>query len=304
MEKATANHELPPKPPPCGGGDKLKRDEWGERAVASLLEAYEAKWVLRNRAKLKGHDWQEVARFVSATADAPKTQTQCKNKIESMKKRYRSAAAATAGSASTWPFYQRIHNLLRGDNNNTGGGGSSRAAPQISSSPLEAPSPPPFPATAQESNGLVFKAVEEAEDDAGAKLLLSQPDGAHDKALTHPNSTDSASTTPAFYRDGGKLIRPSSSNARRKRKSGVLVAESVRWLAEAVVRTEKARMETMRELEKMRIEAEMKRGELELKRTRIIADTQLQIARLLSGSCVLVPKTADGSPPSFQPGTS
>ena len=75
-----------------GGNDRLKRDEWSEGAVSSLLEAYENKWVLRNRAKLKGHDWEDVARHVSARVNctkSSKTQTQCKNKIESMKKRYR-----------------------------------------------------------------------------------------------------------------------------------------------------------------------------------------------------------------------
>ena len=39
-----------PKYPPTGAGDRLKRDEWSEGAVSTLLEAYEAKWVLCNRA--------------------------------------------------------------------------------------------------------------------------------------------------------------------------------------------------------------------------------------------------------------
>lgn len=98
-----------------GGGDRLKRDEWSEGAVSSLLEAYENKWVLRNRAKLKGHDWEDVARYVSARANctkSPKTQTQCKNKIESMKKRYRSESATADGSS--WPLYPRLDLLLRG----------------------------------------------------------------------------------------------------------------------------------------------------------------------------------------------
>lgn len=98
-----------------GGADRLKRDEWSEGAVSSLLEAYEAKWVLRNRAKLKGHDWEEVARHVSSRANctkSPKTQTQCKNKIESMKKRYRSESATP--DASSWPLFQRLDLLLRG----------------------------------------------------------------------------------------------------------------------------------------------------------------------------------------------
>lgn len=98
-----------------GGGDRLKRDEWSEGAVSALLEAYESKWVLRNRAKLKGHDWEDVARIVSSRANStksPKSQTQCKNKIESMKKRYR-LESATA-DPSSWPLYPRLDMLLRG----------------------------------------------------------------------------------------------------------------------------------------------------------------------------------------------
>ena len=99
-----------------GGGDRLKRDEWSEGAVSTLLEAYESKWILRNRAKLKGHDWEDVARHVSSRANctkSPKTQTQCKNKIESMKKRYRSESATA--DASSWPLYPRLDLLLRGN---------------------------------------------------------------------------------------------------------------------------------------------------------------------------------------------
>ncbi|KAK9154644.1 hypothetical protein Sjap_002124 [Stephania japonica] len=99
------------------GGDRLKRDEWSEGAVSSLLDAYESKWVLRNRAKLKGNDWEDVARYVSLRANStksPKTQTQCKNKIESMKKRYRSeSAAAAADASSSWPLFHRLDLLLR-----------------------------------------------------------------------------------------------------------------------------------------------------------------------------------------------
>lgn len=98
-----------------GGGDRLKRDEWSEGAVSCLLEAYESKWILRNRAKLKGHDWEDVARYVSSRANctkSPKTQTQCKNKIESMKKRYRSESATA--DASSWHLYPRLDLLLRG----------------------------------------------------------------------------------------------------------------------------------------------------------------------------------------------
>lgn len=61
------------------------------------------------------------------------------------------------------------------------------------------------------------------------------------------------------------------------------IGESIRWMAEVVVRSEQARMETIREIERMRAEAEAKRGEMDLKRTEIIANTQLQIAKLFAG---------------------
>ncbi|PNY16837.1 trihelix transcription factor ASIL2 [Trifolium pratense] len=95
--------------------ERLKRDEWSEGAVTTLLEAYESKWILRNRAKLKGQDWEDVAKHVSSRSNStksPKTQTQCKNKIESMKKRYRSESASS--DVSAWPLYSRLDLLLRG----------------------------------------------------------------------------------------------------------------------------------------------------------------------------------------------
>ncbi|KAK4406386.1 hypothetical protein Sango_0645100 [Sesamum angolense] len=64
------------------------------------------------------------------------------------------------------------------------------------------------------------------------------------------------------------------------------IGESIRWLAEVVVRSEQARMETMREIERIRVEAEAKRGEMDLKRTEIIANTQLEIAKLFAKGSV------------------
>ncbi|KAJ6346781.1 hypothetical protein OIU76_003457 [Salix suchowensis] len=239
-----------------GGGDRLKRDEWSEGAVSTLLEAYENKWILRNRAKLKGNDWEDVAHHVSSRANStksPKTQTQCKNKIESMKK---SAAAAVTPPPQhlLWLLLilHHLHHLIitklmRAAQNSHG------------------------------SNGV----------DKGAK-----GDGMDAKLSDHvsdKNSMDTDSSTPAaLYSDkeeprSKKLKKKTEKRKRRKREEWEM-ADSIRWLAEVVVRSEQARMETMRELEKMRIEAEAKRGEMDLKRTEIIANTQLEIAKLFAGA--------------------
>lgn len=126
---------------PAAAYHRLKRDEWSEGAVGSLLDAYEGKWSMRNRAKLKGHDWEEVAKHVSARANStkgPKTSTQCKNKIESMKKRYRSEVAAA--DPTSWPLFPRLDLMLRG-----GAGAASCQQPSLQQLD-QAPPPPPPPA--------------------------------------------------------------------------------------------------------------------------------------------------------------
>ncbi|KAJ6414478.1 hypothetical protein OIU84_003473 [Salix udensis] len=273
-----------------GGGDRLKRDEWSEGAVSTLLEAYENKWILRNRAKLKGNDWEDVAHHVSSRANStksPKTQTQCKNKIESMKK---SAAAAVTPPPQVLPQHQQPSIptsanpplMLLMDR-------SPLAVTQPPAPPMAPPHPPPPPPphhhqtirAAQNSHG--SNGVDKGAKGDGMDAKLS--DHVSDK-----NSMDTDSSTPAaLYSDdkeeprSKKLKKKTEKRKRRKREEWEM-ADSIRWLAEVVVRSEQARMETMRELEKMRIEAEAKRGEMDLKRTEIIATTQLEIAKLFAGA--------------------
>ncbi|KAF2322530.1 hypothetical protein GH714_017566 [Hevea brasiliensis] len=133
--------------------------------------------------------------------------------------------------------------------------GDIHVLPQL---PLQPPAPPPPPppsfgyGTAQHSHG--SNGVDKGAKEDGVATKLS--DHVSDK-----NAMDTDSSTPALYSDKEKL----------------------RWLAEVVVRSEQARMDTMREVEKMRIEAEAKRAEMDLKRTEIIANTQLEIAKLFAG---------------------
>ncbi|KAJ4979130.1 hypothetical protein NE237_009910 [Protea cynaroides] len=289
MEKQPANNNIKEEPlrkpslvTSVGGVDRLKRDEWSEGAVTSLLDAYELKWVLRNRAKLKGHDWEDVARHVSARANStksPKTQTQCKNKIESMKKRYRSESATA--DPSSWPLFHRLDLLLRG---------RVQTPPppplvQLDQQPPPAPPPPPPPPPPPLSFGIQQDSNEShqvqpagSKEDGGAKLL----EHGSDKI---PMEMDSSTPISDGQSEKLKSMKMKTRIKRKKRRmrGDWDVADSVRLLAEVVVRSEQARMDTMKELERMRAEIEAKKGEMDLKRTEIIANTQLQIARLLAG---------------------
>lgn len=285
----TTKEESPRKPIIGGSSDRLKRDEWSEGAVSTLLEAYEAKWVLRNRAKLKGHDWEDVAKYVSSRANStksPKTQTQCKNKIESMKKRYRSESATA--DASSWPLYSRLDLLLRGTGpiSTLPPQTATIAPPPTSQSPhlsnnqaliLLEPSlavsqvphqpPPPFPPpplpTEQNSHG--SNGVDRLAKEEGLGTTKSS-----DHVSNKNNPLDTDSSTPALYSEKDKvrcnkrkmkMENNNNNNKRRRNKEEVDIAESIRWLAEVVVRSEQTRMDTLKEIEKMRVEAEAKRGD-------------------------------------------
>uniref|UniRef100_A0A0A9E152 Myb/SANT-like DNA-binding domain-containing protein n=1 Tax=Arundo donax TaxID=35708 RepID=A0A0A9E152_ARUDO len=287
---------------PLAAAPPQKRDEWSESGIMRLLEAYEAKWLLRNRAKLKWSDWVDIAREVSAhcaedaaatgkpAGNSAKTPNQCKNKIESMKKRYRaeSAAVARAGPAAagpSWRFFVRMDGLLKGP---AGCSGQVQQAELSNSIDLRAPA----------------KAEIEVEADFAAQLPDAGPGAFSDLMNIDANGSvpEKAKVDISVQKESraadsdANVSSPRSKVANedveevdkvwdlpKKRKSTEFdVARSIELLASSFVKIEHAKMEMYRETERMRVEAEIKKGEMELKRTEIMSKTQLQIAKLFA----------------------
>ncbi|KAK1370504.1 Trihelix transcription factor ASIL2 [Heracleum sosnowskyi] len=303
----TATNDSNRKQAGSGGGsinDRIKRDEWSEGAVSSLLEAYETKWVHRNRAKLKGQDWEEVAKFVSSRGNStksPKTQTQCKNKIESMKKRYRSESAA--GESSSWPLFPRLDHLLRVSGTPHRTPLLPQPQPLSSTLMMQEPSLPlasqalplpkqtlPLLTTPCLASPINTRVAAEMSNGSNGADPTAKEDGMCRKLCSHESdkkAMETDSSTPAICSDkektkSEKLTRKAQRNKKRRREEWE-IGDSVRWFAEVVVRTEQARLDAMRDLERMRAESEAKRGEMELQRTEIIANTHLEIARIFAG---------------------
>ncbi|KAL2925892.1 Trihelix transcription factor ASIL2 [Bienertia sinuspersici] len=198
---------------------------------------------------LKGQDWEDVAKHVSSYANntkSPKTQTQCKNKIESMKKRYRSESATA--DTSSWPLFSRLNNLLRGT-----GGSSGLPLPQ--SSPMKAIAVTSNPGLVLESSLVTQQQVppqqvpppppveiaqNSREDEGVATAKISDKNHDHED---HVGTTDDNST-PALNgsEKGSKLKKMMKTKRKRRRReesnSWEDVGESIRWLAEAVVHSE------------------------------------------------------------------
>lgn len=250
---------LPSQAVAAKGPDKGKRDEWSEAGILFLLEVYEAKWLVRNHAKLKGSDWEDIAHQVSSQTlggiKAIKTPNQCKNKIESMKKRYRAEAAVCIppSSCSSWQFYARMDRLLKG-------------APNWSNQ-----------ANADNNSNLLEGAKAESDMKVDEQVQISnRNDGSNTVSMDFNADIDKNNEEMQQTRGTDSELSAEKPSKRR------VVAEGIQLIAHSILKIEEARMEMYNNLERLRAEADIKRSEMELKRTKIVADTQLQIAKLFT----------------------
>ncbi|XVE69457.1 hypothetical protein DITRI_Ditri09bG0153600 [Diplodiscus trichospermus] len=96
-----------------GGGSGGREDCWSDGATAMLIEAWGDRYLRLNRGNLRQKDWQEVADAVNSRQNGVrprKTDVQCKNRIDTLKKKYKVERAKPP--PSKWPFFSRIDSLI------------------------------------------------------------------------------------------------------------------------------------------------------------------------------------------------
>ncbi|KAL3632166.1 hypothetical protein CASFOL_025150 [Castilleja foliolosa] len=103
-----------PKTPSSGGG---REDCWSEAATAVLIAAWGERYLELSRGNLKQKHWMDVADIVNSRGDytkPPKSDIQCKNRIDTVKKKYKVEKAKIAAGAapSKWPFFDRLDELI------------------------------------------------------------------------------------------------------------------------------------------------------------------------------------------------
>ncbi|XP_078444912.1 sequence-specific DNA binding transcription factor [Wolffia australiana] len=145
-----------------GGGGSGREDCWSEGATAALVEAWGERFLELGRGNLRQHHWQEVADVVSARDDyakPPKSQAQCKNRVDTLKKKYK---LEKARRASSWPLFPRLHHLLSSPS-------SSPARP--GPAPSAFPRAPPFPVAPRSFHHFRKKKAWREEGDRGLAEL-------------------------------------------------------------------------------------------------------------------------------------
>ncbi|KAL3528553.1 hypothetical protein ACH5RR_007875 [Cinchona calisaya] len=108
----------PPAPGRAGTGNSGGREDcWSEGATGVLIDAWGERYLELNRGNLKQKHWKDVADAVNSREDftkTPKTDVQCKNRIDTVKKKYKleKAKIAGGGGPSKWPFFEMLDQFI------------------------------------------------------------------------------------------------------------------------------------------------------------------------------------------------
>ncbi|RRT42539.1 hypothetical protein BHM03_00006506 [Ensete ventricosum] len=266
-----------------------REDCWSEGETSALVDAWGDRYVEFSRGNLRQKHWQEVADAVNSHRGAfgrrpPRTDVQCKNRIDTLKKKYKiekvriAAGGVLASAASQWPFFSRLDTLI--------GSSAAAAAPPAKkpsrSPPLAVPLPYhrkgfPLPvaaaaavrpldlrekrpaATAFSVDDSIFRRA------AAAAAAAEDDDDDEDDDMGSPSGSSSRSAR-------------GSRRAREREGDGIReLARAIERFAEMYERVEGAKQRQMMELEKKRMEFAK---ELEFQRMQIFVDSQVQLAKI------------------------
>ncbi|KAJ4894536.1 Homeodomain-like superfamily protein [Raphanus sativus] len=83
---------------------------WTEDETLLLIDSYKQKWYAVGRGPLRSNQWEEISVAVSGRSGVERSATQCRHKMEKLRKRFK-AERQSMGPISIWPFYSQMDEL-------------------------------------------------------------------------------------------------------------------------------------------------------------------------------------------------
>jgi hypothetical protein len=266
-----------------GGGGGGREDAWSEGATSALIDAWGERFVALGRGSLRHPQWQEVAESVSARdnySKAPKSDVQCKNRIDTLKKKYK---IERAKPVSSWQFFDRLDVLLAPTYNN-----NSNQKPAAASHPNGRSAVPTalrvgFP---QRSRTPLMPAA------APAKRRAPSPE----MSAASSESSDGFPPEPVLPTANGKRRRTDEGRvdggSSGERAQGIReLAQAIRRFGEAYERMETAKLEQTIEMERQRLDFAR---ELESQRVQFFLNTQMELSQAKNPAAAASPATGGG----------
>ncbi|KFK35664.1 hypothetical protein AALP_AA4G021100 [Arabis alpina] len=232
-----------------GGGGGGRDDCWSEEATKVLISAWGERFSEPGKGTLKQEQWKQVAEIVNNSHQCKyfKTDVQCKNRIDTVKKKFKQEKAKLASTdsdgPSKWVFFKKLESLIGVGSNGLRPMGNKRT--NLESKPMRW--------------HFRKRSASETESESDPEL---EPDD------------DSAESLPPLQPCKPKRFKIDTST--ESCASGVgEVAKAIMGFTEAYEKTETANVKLMVELEKERMKFAK---EMELQRMQFLR-TQMEISK-------------------------
>uniref|UniRef100_A0A7N0U4A6 Myb/SANT-like DNA-binding domain-containing protein n=1 Tax=Kalanchoe fedtschenkoi TaxID=63787 RepID=A0A7N0U4A6_KALFE len=261
--------------PPPSRPIPVREDCWTEEATSTLVDAWGKRYVELSRGNLRQKDWQEVADAVNARHGHSKktfrTDVQCKNRIDTIKKKYKTekarASASNGALASNWPFYDRLDALIGPNVKKAvtgGGGGGQVGTPPLPANRKAGPHASTLPkkrgAAAASMDDSYFRRNYSAVAAAAAAADLDEPEDEEERMEDEESERSRSSGDEEGDGDGIKKL-----------------AKAIKRFGEIYARVEGEKQRQMVELEKQRMQFAK---ELEVQRMQMFMNTQVQLEKI------------------------
>ncbi|XP_075520420.1 trihelix transcription factor ENAP2-like [Primulina tabacum] len=248
--KTLSSYELAPRVPKPTHGGRNSPTEWTESETFILLDIWGDRFLKQGKRGLRSVEWQEVANMVSHESKSERSNAQCRNRLDTLKKKYKKEkmklGETEEGSASEWVYLKKMDMLL-------------------SSLPQQAGI-----SCGVDSGEYVF---------INPKVYLNRSNGL-DEMRDSPRKSESSE---GEEHESDNLLPPKKTKTEKNRRSGAslkLLADSILKFGEIYERIEISKRQQLVELENMRMEFHR---DLELQRRQILEKTQAEIATIDHG---------------------
>ncbi|XP_047334363.1 uncharacterized protein LOC124938041 [Impatiens glandulifera] len=244
---------------------------WSNKETVNLILAYQEKWYSLKRGQLKANQWEEVSVTVAIHCgyDEPsKTATQCRHKIEKLRKRFK--AEKQRPNPRAWEFFDFMDSLEKG--------------------PLPISARPVENYSADEGNGddEIYEAfcnrnqskADDLDHNVRSRKVSRFSESFSDFGNNNPNPSNLKrnrfkrfQTVSEDEEDGDDDEEEEVAEKKEENKAAWALAGEVRAFAGKFQQMENKKIEMMREIEKYKLDMETKRFDMIRQSQRRIIDT-------------------------------
>ncbi|KAI5414005.1 hypothetical protein KIW84_058229 [Lathyrus oleraceus] len=96
-------------------GARNSLSEWTEKETFVLLDAWGDRFLQHGRKSLRSDEWQQVAEKVSEVSKVYRTDTQCRNRLDTLKKKYKKDKikfSEMGGGDRKWVYFKKMDKLM------------------------------------------------------------------------------------------------------------------------------------------------------------------------------------------------